>query len=361
MSIYSITYHHVKNYGAVLQAFALNNYLRSIFPESYVVDYETVEDRRCFTNLLSFHMHSWKNNVISVFNLFHYYRLKQANKKFIDFISENIQTTDLIESYEKLTELDNTNSLFIAGSDQIWNCSSGIKKHFFLEGICKAKKCAYAASMGIDKIPDNYLDEALNCLKTFSYISVRENSTKEYFKNKLKIECETVIDPVFLLSQTKWRSLEQQVKVPKKYILVYSLSTRKDLNLLLKDLSKKTNFPILEVCVNGFSIVKNSKKLYDIGPKEFLYLIDNATYIVASSFHAIAFSLIFKKDFYVYANDTTGLRIHDLLNKYDMTNRIINYLDISNFEIYPVDYSKYELEILKEINCSKQYINKCIS
>ena len=56
-------------------------------------------------------------------------------------------------------------------------------------------------------------------------------------------------------------------------------------------------------------------------------LVKNAEYVIATSFHATAFSIIFNKKFWVVPHKTTGSRVTDLLKKLDISNRAVNSLE----------------------------------
>ena len=99
--------------------------------------------------------------------------------------------------------------------------------------------------------------------------------------------------------------------------------------------------------------------LYTIGPAEFLYMIQNAVYILTDSFHALAFSIKFNKEFYVFDRKQDGVsnmfsRIETITKRFGMENRIqdrhriIEQTLISNW-----DKIEGELEIEKKRSMRK--------
>lgn len=361
MKIYIVTYHHVKNYGGVLQAYALNQYLIDCGVSCSIVNYQTKEDQKVFDHVISFQAKSWKNIIINFFDILHYYSLKESNLKFKQFVGNKICLTRSYYNLEDLQSIDCKGDLWIVGSDQVWNCSNGINKQFFLPFINDAVKCSYGSSLGIDRFPEKSIQEAITYLNDFKSLSVREKSARDYLENLLRVECSQVVDPIFLLSALQWRKIEKQVHTPKQgYILVYSLSTRRELINTIDAIKKATGLPAIEICANGFSKIPITKKMYNVGPEEFLYLIDHATYIIASSFHAVAFSVLFNKNFYTYVNDRTGSRVYDFLTDLNLENRIINGNNIKNLKLASVDYTKSKLILNQKINESKLYLDNCI-
>ena len=96
-------------------------------------------------------------------------------------------------------------------------------------------------------------------------------------------------------------------------------------------LAKKEGIPI--VCISRTLNVKISgkvKMLHDAGPLDFVSLIANAQCVVASSFHAQVFSLIFKKPMYMLAHKTTSERQFSLAELFDANDRI--YQSYKDFE-----------------------------
>jgi hypothetical protein len=110
----------------------------------------------------------------------------------------------------------------------------------------------------------------------------------------------------------------------------------------------------LVVMTDGLFINKSSTVLRDVGPQEFLYLLDNAKYVVTDSFHGVAFSLIFKKQFVF--SDVRSLTNGRSLN-------LLNLLGLENQAYAPtydplkeLDYNQIDQRISERIEFSKKYI-----
>ena len=69
------------------------------------------------------------------------------------------------------------------------------------------------------------------------------------------------------------------------------------------------------------------KSAYTEGPLEFVNYIKNAEYVVATSFHATVFSIIFNKKFFIVPHKKTGARVTNLLDKLEIKNRTFNSLE----------------------------------
>ena len=77
----------------------------------------------------------------------------------------------------------------------------------------------------------------------------------------------------------------------------------------------------------------------DIGIEDFLWLIQNANYIVTNSYHGILFSLIFKKDFfwaYQKGCHMSNPRFDMLQQQYEINRRLC--VDENYENVKPLDY-----------------------
>ena len=99
------------------------------------------------------------------------------------------------------------------------------------------------------------------------------------------------------------------------------------------------------------------------GPIEFVALIKNANYVVSSSFHATAFSVIFKKKFITFPlkNYGNSSRISDFLNIVQIKNRFITSFDELNFDETKIEYEKVEYLLEEYAKKSKEWLLKEIS
>ena len=61
----------------------------------------------------------------------------------------------------------------------------------------------------------------------------------------------------------------------------------------------------------------------DISPSEWLYLLHHARYVVTNSFHGTAFSINFRKDFYVEFSSATNSRLEHITNMLGLCSRIV--------------------------------------
>ncbi len=251
---------------------------------------------------------------------------------------------------------------FICGSDQIWNSffENGKDPAFYLDFVPDNKlKISYAASFAIDKLEDNIKDFVKEKVARLDHISVRESSGKKIL-NDLGIQNVTqVLDPVFLLEAEKWSQLINIKKEKEKYLFIYDF----DSNPLIKKMAEnyKTKFGWKIITVNQL-INYADKNFFLEGPIKFLSLVKNAEFVISNSFHAVAFSIIFRKDFVVFnRQDKINTRMRDLLASIGQNQLLI--LDdnmIENHSINSIDYNHVETCLNPLIERSTQFLKNAL-
>lgn len=199
----------------------------------------------------------------------------------------------------------------------------------------------------------NYSDKVKNELKKFNRISIREKEGAKIIKDLIESNCQIVLDPSMLLTQKKWRSFERKVSnLPTKYIAKFIFNYDLNIEKKLKELSEITKLPI--VTIGGTFLSKFKKEIYTgtIGPEEWLYILDNAEYVVTDSFHGAAFSILLHKELYVSLASSTNSRLKTLLSTFKLDNRIIS----DKLELEKINYQEVEKIMEKKRKESLNYL-----
>lgn len=281
--------------------------------------------------------------------------------KFKKFIEQNIKWSPLLEK-RVLPEIENEYSLFITGSDQVWNYKLTQSDGAFFLDFVKAgnKKFSYAASFGIDEIPEDKNDMYRKYLKDFNLISVREVTGAKLVEKLTGAAVFVDLDPVFLLSITEWQELCSGF-VAGKYILVYTVGSPVHSYQYAQNLSRKTGLKIINVKYR--MSLRNQMEnigrcLYTVGPAEFVNLIGNAEYVVTNSFHATAFSIIFNKKFYVEVPAGLGSRITDLLSDLELGDRA--FMKPALTEDNPIEWATINARLHQRREESLQHLHQIV-
>ena len=367
-----LTFHASHNCGSMLQSYALQN-----APEKYgkvdveIINFSNSGQREIYSVFCK--NNSLKNILKNILILPRIKRIKKINDSYVNFMNKNFNLTN--EEYENLKQLDEDKLKFdeyVCGSDQIWNITiEDGDNAYFLPFVNNHKKIAYAPSFGA-KNPIDYTDNIdfyINCLKSFDFLSIRENNGQKWIKEMTMLNVPVVLDPTLIVDRNIYTDIEQPIKLPEKYIFYYAPGYMKDLNKFVYQISKKYKLPV---------IVFNSKQFYvkglwkygyilpeDENPGTYLYLMKNATLVLTTSFHGTIFSTIYRKNFWIlknggmYSNDD---RVKTLINQLNIPDRLVvpEYDDKFDY-LCNVQYDAYE-ESLKQLkNKSTNYLKEALN
>lgn len=332
MKIGIITIHRLINFGTALQAYALQYYLQKTTSHQVeLIDY-------VFPNSYHKKRKSFINSVrgIARFLLDCLFEKKFAyNKKFKGF--QNNYFTLSNKQYTNATSLSKTPpvyDIYITGSDQVWNTKTVHNDpNFYLCFVPKNKpKIAFSACFANDLLEDEYKESVRERLSSYKYIGVRERSAIDIIKD-LHIPQDIVVkntcDPTLLLSKEDYHNLSanSRLDIKGKYILVYALmyafNPYPALNEVIKQISERTNLPIIVIGDRRFRYKGKYKFIKGIGPIDFLWLFEHASYIITSSFHGLMFSLIYRKPFTVISTHEGDCRIKDTLYTLGLTDNLV--------------------------------------
>lgn len=365
----TITFHGAQNFGSVLQAYALQEFVESLYAEAgkdclyNVINYRT-EFQKSFYSIYK-SVKSPKNIIKNAVAFRYNSDLKVKNQRFEDFLSNYINLTDEVSKADELEKFASAFDFYISGSDQIWNVrASDFESAYYLDFVKSGKKLSYAASFGPLKIDWSiYNKEKYSVLLSqYSDISVRETGSADNVKELTGSNCEVNIDPTFLLAKEQWKSIQSGANYNDgKYILLYCLEPSKEQLSMAKAISKELNLPILVTRYNNKNdMINGFVKKYDCGPLDFLSYIDNAALVLSSSFHGTAFSMIYNKPFYVFGGMKDS-RISSILKIANIEDRSIeSFGDVERVSLDTVDFSVVNEIICNEREKSKNYLKNAL-
>lgn len=296
-----VTFHRAYNYGAVLQAYALQEFIKQMGYSVGVYDYCSPGENQ---------YKGIKGRIL------HY--ILRLNKKSI-LVREKKYNKFVEEMLNLNTEKDS--DIYIAGSDQVWNPCGIMDPVYFLQFVAEASvKASYAASLGDTIVPEEKKDLLKAYINNFDFISVRENASKDALLTLCEKDISINVDPTLLHDADFWTNIADKIdNIPEKYILVYLMHKPQNINVLLKWLKKETGYKVVVVDGQGMvqgmltHLIINDVAVHNAGPKEFLWLIANAQTVVTSSFHGTVFSLLFHKEVYSIGSNPNS-RIGHLLH-----------------------------------------------
>lgn len=384
-------YNNNNNYGGMAQAYALCKYLNDNGFDTEIINYKKQKGfSGSFKDRLDAQVNSTgikaiiqKGNYI-VSWLFHK-RAVALNRKKIKEYSNKLEIRKLkfqefrdsiphSKEYTAETIVDSLEKydVFISGSDQIWK-PGVIQDAYVLKFVPdNKKKISYATSIAISGIQKRawFSRYLLENLSDYSAISVRECETAQELHHILKRNVSWVVDPTLLLDKSEWNRLVADRIVNEKYLFAYFLGKSEKQRKFVTEFARNNDLKIVNIPFAGGEYVEADQKfgdyrLFDIGIPEFFSLIKYAEIVFTDSFHAVCFSRVFEKNFYVMDRkvqsngDKMNSRIESILQIMGLPDRLICE-DTSNCLQDEIDYIQVEENLLPYIENSKQFLRESL-
>lgn len=377
--------YYVRNYGSVLQSYALYRYLNNNFGQTHMIKYQPMPNKiqnlnikvRVGTKLLlqpSFYKRK-----------LHKFTDKEMYQKYLDtkrmrgdvfdtFMENKIEFSDEYSSLDQLQNSINDYNCLVLGSDQLWGLSDLITDYHTLSFAPESiKKVSYATSFGVSKLSNFYKKIVRKFIPRFQHVSVREIAGKNIIKETTGINAEIVVDPVMLIDKSEWELLKEDSGVKEKYIFAFFLGSNTSHREFVKKVARKLNCKIATI-QHLDEFVKKDEEFGDIkinvaSPGVFLDLIDNAELVITDSFHATVFSIIFQKNFYTLYR----YKSNDLLSKNSRIDSLLQNLHLNDRILTEEIFMEAELKLRKiEYGCingyfsfmierSKKYLSKAMA
>ncbi|WP_455586592.1 polysaccharide pyruvyl transferase family protein [Bacteroides sp.] len=358
MKLGILTYHRTLNYGGCLQAMATRVVLEQMGHEVYYVDYWP-DYHSYFYEPFSINKlvktHGVKNKLSLLLNAVKYGKCQEKRRENFDVFLE----TEIIPFCRPMTE---SYDAVIYGSDQIWRKQPVLNEYnpiYFADNSIPTKKhIAFSASMGIIPTTDSDKKNLEKMLTTFNSISVREKELQTYCSQITNIDIQLTADPTLLLPEYVWQGILNigDYQGP-QYILVYALHDTFDFHEIAK--FAKSRGLIVKIIYGDAKQADSQSVITTAGPVEFLRLIKNAEFVFSSSFHGLAFSLIFKKEFLVSFGSNSG-RAKSLLAEVGLSNRFIFPKSKISEKLTLIDYGKVEQKLQGLRQRSINYLNESL-
>ena len=330
------------NYGSILQCYALQKILENMEASPYVIEiYDEGLSKR-----ISRILHAIGLVIRSIFHptimheLFRYVKESKrsvndldlkSKDAFNEFINNHIQVTRVkkinLKSFAKCAE----NCGFITGSDQVWNVSSPyINPNGYLLFAPKNKRYSYSASFGADQCPNWNKRIVKRYLKGMRTVSVRENRAELIAREFGREDVIRHIDPVFLLTQEEWDIIKEDYEDSDYHFAMFLNEPNSVAIEHLKELVMKSSSKLLYGPYKFDTLDEIGGYYISFSPEQYISLISKADRVYTDSFHSVALSIIYEKQFYVYKrryshNSSQNDRIISLLELFGLLDRYIEY------------------------------------
>lgn len=367
MNIAILTITGGENFGNRLQNYALQETLKKYGQVETIKNYTKAEDNYKTSAKIKATIKE-VIGLLSSLTCINNTTLNDWNRKrvFKKFNNKYILFSHIIVSKDRIPdELNEKYHFFVSGSDQVWNPHYSFNSHIdFLDFASEQKRISYAASFGVNSIPEHSKENYKKWIMGIEYLSVREEQGKNIVYELTGRNAEVLIDPTLLLTKKDWKKISKKPKWLnyKEYILVYCLGMKsEEVQKSIDYISVKNNLPVIKL--NDATL----KKEYSVSPEEFIYLVENSRLLCTDSFHGTIFA---------YQMDTPVLicqrqlregevgmnsRMVMLEKLLGVSNRVSTKLDISDTEkLFSCDYTQAHVNICQERKKAFEFLRNAL-
>lgn len=361
------------NYGGILQAFALQTYLARAGHEVWVIDRRKKAPGRLLRLLIGAKRaakkyllrrptppvsYSYEREVAAP--------LRRVSRHTLPFVERMLVPRTLpITRRKEMKQLAKEHfDAFIVGSDQVWRPAYApyLPDYFFefLPARFKGRRIAYAASFGVDawSLAEKPTRRLAALLARFDAVGVRERSGIALCEHHFGKQAVEVLDPTLLLTPADYLellsvaeaasrpegmpamgkntpetaatqtpaaagSLARKPEAGARRLWVYVLDLTADKQAAVDRVAAALD---LVPSYHQGAVVKEGKVAAPV--TEWLAGLRDADFVFTDSFHGTAFSILFNKPFFVYANPARGTaRFSSLLDLFCLQERLIRASD----------------------------------
>ena len=368
MKIALLSFHNAANYGAALQAYALQQALEQMGHDCEYINYLNDERRNHYS--LSFLIRDAlkKRDIKGATKyLLGAPFLLARKKRFNTFYNAYLHVTKkAYRNSEEAATLNPYYDRFIVGSDQVWNPdNNGDDAAFLLDFVEDDKKrISYSSSFGIASIDEKHWDVFKNNLEKFKALAVRESIGRDIIKDLTGRDAKVVLDPVMLLSKEQWLSIVPKKPLKEKYIFSYTNrnSQISDFFKTKYELNGRKHYILSRYTRPQDFLSSTARIKYWMSPQEFVSVIANSDLVVTASFHCIAMSIILNRPFVAILTGDKGKdeRPLNILRALQLESRVLcPSMTVVEIE-KPIDWQAVNARIEELKASSIDYLIKAI-
>lgn len=216
----------------------------------------------------------------------------------------------------------------LVGSDQVWNSEITFGLNDVYLGNIKqgnqGRLIAYGASFGKNVPPKQEWEKLKRMLnENFAAISLRERGAADFVRRLLHRSAAEVLDPVLLLEKNAWAAIERKPR-EREYILFYATEPQECMLRFTNKLSEAYHMPVIWLsCPYKWQHRNGVLVRMGAGPEDFVGYFHYASFIITNSFHGLAFSVLFEKQFLVFRHRSLHARLENLLEKLSLKSRLM--------------------------------------
>jgi hypothetical protein len=376
-----VTFHRSHNCGSILQSYAMQEVLREYGNEPEFIDFATQGQKELYSVFRPLKFDTPRSFVKSIYknglSVILYKRAKQNWKSYDKYLTTHLNVSG--KSYDNNSELDEKTlnyDKYLTGSDQVWNIViDDYDPTYFLNFVKNHPKIAYAVSQGAKDISKyaEHPQEIEAYIKSIDSVSSREENGRKWLKNLTGNEYPVVLDPTLLHSQDVYKKIEDAHNLPgidkDNFIFIYATPLSWAFMKSIGKYAKKNNLKLViwhnDIWFRRLGWLMGVKLPKAQNPGKYLDLIKNAKFVCTSSFHGVAFSTIYRKNFVVLEND--GMRAGDddrmtgFLKRLKLSDRIVNLDQFEAKMNETIDYTEFEVELKNQQVISHDFLSRALN
>lgn len=324
MKIGILTFHSAHNYGAMLQCFGLQEYLKSIGHDVFVIDYrpsyfESYYKKHSIRQWISRNPLICLKNVLTEPFLWKTRSIRHNSFEYFAHHRLNLYPYSPGMNYSEFDAI-------IVGSDQIWEApiTGGEYDDVYFAKNAKCRKISYAASSKIKVLSSDDVTFFRSRLLSFHAIGVREKQLQSLLSDALGRSISLNIDPTLLAGDIMIKQLIHESTRENPYVLVYEVVEHTEVLLAAKNYAERIK---ADIVVLSAAVHSDYLRIRDqvASPEQFVNYFKNASCVFTTSFHGTAFSILCKVPFYSFKqHNTSDLRIESLLSILGLSDRFVD-------------------------------------
>lgn len=365
------TLHTAINYGVYLQAYALQEKIRSFGYDTQIINYDKRVDKKQKKTSIQKAKKVWSHtkNFHEIVERKKFNELPQSKKRareFARFSNERFTLSPYCNDCEDVkTFAQEKFDACVCGSDQIWNPGhTQMNPFYFLDFISSDKKIAYSPSVSCVSIPEEYKKDFYKKVGSFRFISTREKTGSSLIEQGLQRQCPTVIDPTLLFEKDFYEKIAVKKRLSEEpYVLCYFLKFTDLHRRAVEIVKNRYNLKVVSIaCTPSVYKQLEGEKIF-AGIEEFLALVRDAEFVLTDSFHGTSFSTVFRKPFYSlknYGDEGKFTRLSDFLSEIGLEKRIVTKENIDALTVGSVDYTQAEKRLNEWISYSSSFLENAL-
>lgn len=333
MNIALIVFPIHASHGCILQTFALQQILRHEGHEVTIIDRQWNKPSFLYKCKYAARVLGKKIFVGYDGNLTVASNNKMIMSQMQPFISKNFDNRIILFSNPKYDKLKKYEA-YIVGSDQTWRPKyvSDVKYYYlgFIPKDANVKRIAYAPSFGTDEW--EYSPElTATCkylIERFDAVSVREESGVSLCKDHYCIAAEYVLDPTMLLTKEDYLAACGLEMRDEDILSYYLLDNSESKMAIVRQVCSELNLQGNRVNTETENPSAPIKQRVAPSIEKWIGGFAHSKFIIADSFHATVFAILFNKPFITIANTERGLaRFLSLLSMVGLERRLVFSID----------------------------------